>query len=145
MTAFILKGAVFSALLIHASATDIKRREINNSVCVAILIVSLYGSGGSFWGAVISSLPFLIPALIKSGSIGGGDIKLTFACGAVLGIWGGLLQTILALSLAVLFSITILLRHGFTVYKKTSIPLAPFLGAGGILSFLIQYIGGIPF
>lgn len=143
MSVAIIKGLVFSALLIYAAISDIKRREIDNSVCVAVLIVSLIGSGGSFFGAVMTTLPFFIPALFKSGSIGGGDVKLMFACGAVLGIWGGLIQTIIALSLAAIYSLGCLLQKGFDAYKNTAIPLAPFLCVGGIVSFIITNMGGI--
>lgn len=142
MIAAILTGMAFVALLIYAAVTDLKRREVDDWICVAILIVSLYGSGGSFWGAVLTALPFFLPALFKGGSIGAGDIKLMFACGAVLGIWGGFLQTILALSLTAIFSLGILLTKGFATYRKTAIPLAPFLCAGGIAAFIITKMGG---
>jgi len=143
MITTIITGLLFSALLIYAAVTDIKRREIDGWVCVSILIVSLIGTGGSFWGAVITALPFFIPALVKSGSIGGSDIKLMFACGAVLGVWGGIGQTVIALSLVAVFSIAILFCKGFTTCKKTAIPLAPFLCAGGIVSYIITNMGGI--
>jgi leader peptidase (prepilin peptidase)/N-methyltransferase len=139
----IIKGLLFAALLIYAAYSDIKRREVDEWVSISILIVSLIGTGGSFWGAVLTALPFFIPALLKSGSIGGGDIKLMFACGAVLGVWGGLGQTVIALTLVAVFSLGMLITKGFTAYKKTAIPLAPFLCAGGILSFILTNMGGI--
>jgi leader peptidase (prepilin peptidase)/N-methyltransferase len=143
MITVIIKGLLFAALLIYAAVTDIKRREIENFVPVSILIISLIGTGGYFWGAVITALPFLIPVIFKSGSVGGGDIKLMFACGAVLGVWGGLGQTIIALSLVAVFSLGILIKKGFTACKKTAIPLAPFLCVGGIASYIIKYMGGM--
>ena len=143
MTALIIKGLLFAALLIYAAVTDIKRREVDDWVGVSILIVSLIGTGGSFWGAFITALPFFIPAMLKSGSIGGGDVKLMFACGAVLGVWGGLGQTVIALTLVALFSIFVLVTKGLNACKKTAIPLAPFLCAGGIVSYIITNIGGI--
>ena len=138
-----IKGLLFSALLLYAAISDIKKREIDNFVPVSILIISLIETGGSFWGAVITVLPFLIPALIRSGSIGGGDIKLMFACGAVLGIGYGLLQTIIALSLVAVFSLGILITKGSTACKNKTIPLAPFLCVGGILTFILSNMGGI--
>jgi leader peptidase (prepilin peptidase)/N-methyltransferase len=143
MIALSIKSISFMLLLIHAAVTDIKRREVDDWVCVTILVVSLIGTNGSLWGAMITALPFFIPALIKGGSIGGGDVKLMFACGAVLGVCGGLGQTVIALSLAILFSFGILLKKGLKVYKKTALPLAPFLCAGGIASYIITNIGGI--
>jgi leader peptidase (prepilin peptidase)/N-methyltransferase len=143
MMTVIIKGLLFAALLIYAAVTDIKRREVGDWVCVFLLIISLIGSGGSFWGAVITALPFFIPALVKSGAIGGGDVKLMFACGAVLGVWGGLGQTVIALSLVVVFSLVILIKKGLKACKKTALPLAPFLCAGGIASYIITKMGGI--
>lgn len=139
----ILKGCLFSTLLVYAAVTDIKRREVDDWVSVSILIVSLIGTGGSFWGAILTALPFLIPALVKGGSIGGGDIKLMFACGAVLGVWGGLAQTVISLSLVAFFSLSIIITKGCKACKGTAIPLAPFLCVGGILSFIISNMGGI--
>lgn len=137
MTAIILKGTLFAALLICAAVTDIRRREVDGPVWVAMLVVSLIGPGGSFWGAAITALPFFIPAFFKSGSIGGGDIKLMFACGAVLGVWGGLLQAAIALALAVAYSFARRLS------AKATLPLAPFLCAGGIVAYTIMNMGGI--
>jgi len=139
----IIKGVIFAALLIYSAYTDIKRREVDDWLCVSILIVGLIGTGGSFGGAVFTALPFLIPAIVKSGSIGGGDIKLMFACGAVLGVWGGIGQTVAALLLAALFSLGILFAKGWKACKKTALPLAPFLCAGGIASYIITNLGGI--
>jgi leader peptidase (prepilin peptidase)/N-methyltransferase len=142
MTTIIAKGLLFAALLTYAAVTDIKRREVDDWLCVSILIVSLIGSGGSFWGATITALPFFLPALIKGGSIGGGDIKLMFACGSVLGVRGGLAQTVIALSLVAIVSLGILLTKGLKACKKTAHPLAPFLCAGGIASYLCLAISG---
>jgi len=135
----IIKGLLFAFLLVYAAISDIKRREVDDWVWVSILIVSLIGSGGSFLGAVITALPFFFPAFLKGG-IGGGDVKLMLACGAMLGIWGGLMQTVLALTLAAVFALGILIKKGFAACKKTAIPLAPFLCAGGILSYIIANI-----
>jgi len=143
MITLIIKGLLFAALLIYAAYTDIKRREVDDWVCVSILIISLIGAGGSFWGAVISALPFFIPAIVKGGSIGFGDIKLMFTCGAVLGVWGGVAQTIIGLLLASLYGLAILITKGRKVYKKKQIPLAPFLCAGGIASYIIINMGGM--
>ena len=74
---------------------------------------------------------------------GGGDVKLMFACGAVLGVWGGLGQTVIALSLVALFAIFVLLTKGLKACIKTAIPLAPFLCVGGIVSYTITNMGGI--
>ncbi|MCL2253587.1 MAG: A24 family peptidase [Lachnospiraceae bacterium] len=148
----IIKGLLFSSLLIIASITDIKRREIDNFIPVSILVISLIGYGGSFSGAMITALPFFIPAIGKDNSIGGGDVKIMFACGALLGIGGGFLQTVIALPLALLFSLGIVIKKRYNPpgnretlkpEKRIVIPLAPFLCVGGILSYIITNMGGI--
>jgi len=141
MIAVIMKGILFAALLIYAAAADIKRREIDDFVPVSILIIGYIGTGGSFWGMITAALPFFIPALVKN-NIGGGDVKLMFACGAVLGVWGGIAQIIIGLFLAGLYGCIILAAKGYAAYKKTAIPLAPFLCAGGIASYIIKNSGG---
>jgi leader peptidase (prepilin peptidase)/N-methyltransferase len=60
-----------------------------------------------------------------------------FACGAVLGVWGGLLHIVLALSLAAVFAFGIFIKKGFNACKKSAIPLAPFLCAGGVMAYAI--------
>ncbi|MCL2189161.1 MAG: A24 family peptidase [Defluviitaleaceae bacterium] len=144
MVTIIGAGLLFSALLIYAAITDIKRREVDDWICILIIVVSLIGTGGSFGGAVITALPFFIPALFKGG-IGGGDVKLMFACGAVLGVWGGVAQIIISLSLVAVFSVFLCIKKGFTACKKTAIPLAPFLCVGGIVSYIITHMGGFIF
>jgi leader peptidase (prepilin peptidase)/N-methyltransferase len=143
MTA-VIKGIIFAALLIYAAYTDIKRREIDDWVSISIIITSLIGTDSSLSGAVITALPFFISAFFKSGSIGGGDIKLMFACGAVLGICGGLVQIIAALSLVTVFALLTSITKGVKACKS-AVPLAPFLCAGGIFSYTIIYFGGIVF
>jgi leader peptidase (prepilin peptidase)/N-methyltransferase len=140
MITIILKGLAFAALLVYAAYTDMKRREADDWVVVSILIVSLIGPGGSFGGAVLTALPFYIAAIFSNNRMGGGDVKLMFACGAVLGVWGGLFQSIIGLSLAALFSLGAVIQKRA---KKTAIPLAPFLCAGGIASYVITNMGGL--
>jgi leader peptidase (prepilin peptidase)/N-methyltransferase len=101
----------------------------------------LIGTGGSFGGAVLTALPYYIAAFF-SNRMGSGDIKLMFACGAVLGIWGGAAQTIIGLSFAGLFGLLLKFTKGQKA-KETSLPLAPFLCAGGIASYILTEIGGI--
>jgi leader peptidase (prepilin peptidase)/N-methyltransferase len=138
-----VKGLLFAALLVCAAVTDIRRREIDDWVWVSILAVSMIGAGVSLLGAVTTALPYFIPMCMKKGAMGGGDVKLMFACGAVLGTWGGGVQSILGLSLVVLFSLGVLFRKGLAAARKTPLPLAPFLCIGGIASYFLTYGGAI--
>ena len=82
--------------------------------------------------------PFLIAAVSKENSIGGGDIKLTASAGIVLGFWKGIYGLIIGLILLIFFLYYIKNYSGNQkkqVARNLSMPLAPFLGIG----FLIMY------
>ena len=72
--------------------------------------------------------PFLLAAVLikRDGfAIGGGDMKLMGACGFVLGVWPGLIQAVLSLSLAVLVGWWNAVCKTTAVYGASA--LAPFL------------------
>lgn len=134
----ILQGVLFSCLLLAASYTDIKRREIPDIVCVLLVLTGLMNFSYINLLGIFASLPFFIAAVLRESSIGGGDIKLTASAGLVLGFWKGIYGLIIGLSLLILFYI--MLRITVVIRKKQvannlSMPLAPFLGIG----FIIMY------
>lgn len=143
MTWIILKGALLCLAFGYGSYMDIRTREIPDLVPVIILMTGFIGFSPLFSiaGLLVAGLPFLLAALL-GGGMGGGDIRLMAACGFVLGTWGGMLQTILGLALAVVFTFIRAAAKGKTVERRVKIPLVPFLSAGGILSYLITFIGG---
>lgn len=139
MDELIWKGALFSALLLTAAVWDIRRREIPDWIPLLIFLTGIpqMNPPDAFSGFVLTGLPYLLAAVLsykgEDFSIGGGDIKLMAACGFVLGVWGGILQSIAAL--------TLFLAVGICVYRGTkklntvTLPLAPFFCAGGIFSY----------
>lgn len=143
MTWIILKGTLLLLILGYAAYMDMKTREIPDAVPIMLLITGFIGFSPLFsiTGLLVTVSPFLFAALAGDG-MGGGDIKLMAACGFILGPWGGMLQTILGLALALLFTFIRSAALGKKVERKIRIPLVPFLGAGGILSYLITFIGG---
>lgn len=143
MTWMILKGVLLFLILSYAAYRDIKTRQIPDIIPIMLLITGFIGFSplSSIPGLLVTVSPFLFAAL-KGGGMGGGDIKLMAACGFILGPWGGMLQTILGLALAVLLTFVRAATLGKKVERKTRIPLVPFLGTGGILSYLITLIGG---
>lgn len=138
-----LKGLLFFIFLAFGAYEDLKTREIPNSIPALILLTGFikYSPFISIMGLLLTSLPFLLAALI-GGGMGGGDIKLMAACGFMLGPLGGTLQTITGLSLVLLYILIWTIIKGKKIERKTKIPLAPFLGAGGILAYMIIFIGG---
>lgn len=134
----ILQGLLLSFLLMSASYTDIKRREIPDIICVLIALIGLLDFNLSNILGIVISIPFLISAVLVENSIGGGDIKLTAAVGIVLGFWKGIYGLIIGLSLLVLFYFLLVLISKIMkrqVARNLPMPLAPFLGIG----FLIIY------
>ncbi|WP_079492280.1 hypothetical protein [Maledivibacter halophilus] len=67
-------------------------------------------------------------ALIKNGTLGGGDIKLVGACSFYLGISGGLLGSSLGLVFTILVNVLYFSYKGLDDIGK--FPLVPYLGGG---------------
>ncbi|RAU96882.1 prepilin peptidase [Paenibacillus sp. YN15] len=135
----VLQGILFTAFLTCASICDLKTRQIPNRLSLMIGAAGLL-HGSPIWactGLFVTSLPYLTAAMLSKGKIGGGDIKLMAACGSVLGPVHGTLQSLIGLTLVLLVAAGIGLRYGFQAAKQTALPLAPFLSAGGVLSFLM--------
>jgi leader peptidase (prepilin peptidase)/N-methyltransferase len=91
----------------------------------------------SILGLLLVPLPFLVVALVKEGSMGGGDIKLVGACSFYLGFAGGLIGSVFGLVLAILTNM-LYLRYKLKEYIGKFV-LVPYLGAGYIL-FLLDII-----
>ena len=137
----ILQGVLFSFLILAASYTDIKRREIPDTVCMLLVLAGLMNFSYINLLGIFVALPLLIAAVLKENSIGGGDIKLTASAGIVLGFWKGAYGLIIGLSLLVVFYLLFVLISKIRkkqVAKNLSMPLAPFLGIGFIIIYFIN-------
>ena len=95
--------ALFSALIVM-TFIDIDTKEIPNGIVVFIIILSIplfFTAKDVVWwhrlvGAVVISVPLYVIALV-TGGIGGGDIKLYFALGLVLGLYPTLVSAFIAI------------------------------------------------
>ena len=137
----ILQGVLFSFLLIAASYTDIKKREIPDTICLLIALTGLLRFSFVNLLGIFVALPFLIAAILKENGIGGGDIKLTAAVGVVLGFWRGIYGLMIGLTLLVLFYIMLLIIAKIRrkqVAKDLPMPLAPFLGIGFMIIYFMN-------
>lgn len=150
MTALVVKGVLFAALLLDAAVWDMKKREIPDLIPLALFAVGCIGIPlsslhASLFGAVLTALPYFIAAVaVKRGgfSIGGGDIKLMAGCGFVLGVGGGIVQSITALTVAVLAG-AVIAAVKKKKYCEVQIPLAPCFCAGGILAYLAAFAAAV--
>ena len=139
MTPLIVKGALFGLLLLSAAVWDMRSREIPNLIPALLLLCGLIGfrPAASAAGLFLVGGPFLLTAVLikRDGfAIGGGDVKLMGACGFVLGVWPGLIQTVLSLSLAVLAGLAecCLQKRPLSMVR---LPLAPFFCFGGVSAY----------
>ena len=139
MTPLIVKGALFGLLLLSAAVWDMRSREIPNLIPALLLLCGLIGfrPAASAAGLFLVGGPFLLTAVLikRDGfAIGGGDVKLMGACGFVLGVWPGLIQTVLSLALAVLAGLVecCLQKRPLSMVR---LPLAPFFCFGGVSAY----------
>ena len=139
MTPLIVKGALFGLLLLSAAVWDMRSREIPNLIPALLLLCGLIGfrPAASAAGLFLVGGPFLLTAVLikRDGfAIGGGDVKLMGACGFVLRVWTGLIQTVLSLSLAVLAGLVecCLQKRPLSMVR---LPLAPFFCFGGVSAY----------
>jgi leader peptidase (prepilin peptidase) / N-methyltransferase len=135
----LLKGLLLTLLLTCASHQDVKTRQIPDSLSVAITAVGFihFSPLFSLSGMLLTGIPYFVAAVISKGKLGGGDIKLMAACGFVLGPVGGTIQSIIGLTFVLFAATGIGIKSGYQSAKHTSLPLAPFLSAGGLFAFIM--------
>lgn len=129
----ILKGCIFVQALIAISYLDMKTRCIPDLLLLPITLCGFIqiNPAASVPGMIV--IPFVMLILATTtGGIGGGDIKLTAACGWVLGLWMLIPAVIIAFSLSSLSYLT------FRWDKTTGCPMAPYIGLGCIIVYFIQ-------
>ncbi len=123
---------LFGQTLLYAAEYDYATHTVPDYVPVILLMTGLLEAkfAQAFLGLVLVPLPFLAAALIKEGSIGGGDIKLMGASGFVLGVKRGYIALMLGLFLAVLF------RAAYAKKEEEGFALVPYLAVGCLLALL---------
>ena len=132
---------LFSALL-ALSVIDFRTYEIPVGFNLFLLALGLIHGAFHYtqWldfliGFLCVSVFLLILYYATGGrAIGGGDVKLMGACGFVLGVWPGLIQTVLSLSLAVLTGL-VECRLQKQPLSAVRLPLAPFFCFGGVSAY----------
>ena len=135
-------SAFTAAVLVVLAATDLQERLIPNRIVLpaaALVLVAelaFYSDRAAEWilSALGAALFLFIPAVIKRGAIGMGDVKLALLLGASLGF-----AVLPALTLGFLamvpFALYMLVREGAAARKKY-LPLGPFLAFGTIFVLL---------
>ena len=134
-----IKGLILFLILLYASNSDLRTREVSDVVPLMIVIsafisITLANIPWMIIGAVCITIPQLIVAVLKPNCYGGADIKIMAACSFLLGLSKGLFALILGLILAVIC--TVIIRKIQHKNVKKSFALVPYLAVGSFIAFL---------
>lgn len=133
----VIKGVLFSMILLVASYFDIRTRIIPDWIHILILLVGLidFNLIRSLSGILLAPLPFLIMALMQEGSIGGGDVKLVGGIGCCYGCFYCMKISIFSIIFALVCSLVYYLMNR----EKGSLgfPFIPYFWMGWMVSGMI--------
>lgn len=134
-----VRGMIFCLILVLSSYSDIKIREADDYLHIMIGLTALIGAEISnipamTLGAAALSIPMIIIAAFSKGAgVGGADIKLSAACGFLLGIEKGIAGLVLGLFLSIVINLIIQ-----RIKKRADgFPLIPYLAAGYMAAYFI--------
>ena len=135
-----IKGLILFMLLLYASNSDFRTREVSDVIPLMIAITALIGItasniSGMILGAVCITVPQLIVVAFKPNSYGGADIKIMAACSFLLGLERGFLAIIAGLVVAIIT--TIITRKVKKKDMNEAFPIVPYLAIGSFLAYLI--------
>lgn len=127
---YTLRCILICQALTIAGVCDWMTYEIPDALHIFIAMAGLIGLQplSALWGTLLVPLPFLIAA-VKTGKIGGGDVKLMAASGFAIGVTKGLWMMVWGLCFGILWN----KAYG---RGEKRIPLAPFLAAGCFLTLV---------
>ena len=135
--------AFVAGVLVWLAAIDLRERILPNRIVLPATVAVLAAHAlvtprdvvQYLVAALVAGAVFLLPALIRPGALGTGDVKLAMLLGAAFGS-----AVVAALTLGLfavgLFAIGLVAVQGRAA-MKTQIPLGPFLAAGAILLLLL--------
>ena len=130
--------AFFAAVLVVIAVIDARTRRIPNRIvlpaALVVLVAHIAIAPDRAWEWAVAALGaflFLLAAhLVYPAGLGMGDVKLALLLGAALG-WAVGPALMLGLLAAGVAGIALMVRGGWSARKRT-LPLGPFLAAGGI-------------
>jgi prepilin signal peptidase PulO-like enzyme (type II secretory pathway) len=139
-----LVSVVFLVAICFCAALDLQYRLIPNRIVlpaaalVLVLQIAFFSDRTLEWigAAAGAGLLFLLPSVLRAGSVGMGDVKLAFLIGAALGrdVIAALVFGSLA---AAAYAVVLLVRQGAEARKET-MPLGPFLTFGAVIALFIS-------
>jgi len=137
----LIVAILFMSLLVIITVSDIAYMLIPDKVllpfAVVLLGVRLFIPLEPWWDSLLGALVgfgvlFLI-AVVSKGGMGGGDIKLFFVIGLVLGTANTLLTLFLAAFIGSIVGLIVLKRTGQG--RKTPIPFGPSIAVAAVIAY----------
>jgi leader peptidase (prepilin peptidase) / N-methyltransferase len=127
--------AIYAAILLYVSWTDIRTRRIPNVVIGPAILLALLampwtiGVNSALLGGIIAPLPLIVARIIAGpGKMGMGDIKMAIFVGLILGADFALVGVVIGLMLSLVVGLIGIARGKWTLQSK--LPFGPFLAAG---------------
>ncbi|MCZ2258416.1 prepilin peptidase [Sporosarcina sp. G11-34] len=132
---------LFISMLVIITVSDIAYMLIPNRIllpfAIPLYIARLLSPLAPWWdgllGAVVGFGVLYLIAVVSKGGMGGGDIKLFFVLGLVLGTINTLLTLFLAALIGTILGLIILKRSGQG--RKTPIPFGPSIALAAVIVF----------
>lgn len=141
LSAWTLQGIAFALILLYASSQDFTNREADDVLWVMILLLAIGNVGrvssvSMLLGGLVIFLPSLLIVMLCRGQVlGGADIKVSAACGLMLGFVGGTVGFCIGLLFAIVFNLIYnRLKHKS---NKEAFPMLPFLSVGFMIGYFM--------
>ena len=137
----LIVALLFVSLLVIITVSDIAYMIIPNKVLLPFavvlfglrLVIPLERWWDSILGAVVGFLILYLIAVVSKGGMGGGDIKLFFVIGLVLGTTNTLVTLFLAALIGSIAGMIILKRSGQG--RKTPVAFGPSIALAAIIAY----------
>ncbi|MFC5591144.1 prepilin peptidase [Sporosarcina soli] len=155
-SAELVVSLLFMSLLVIITVSDIAYMLIPDKVllpfAVLLFVVRLFIPLEPWWdsivGAVVGFLVLFLIAVVSKGGMGGGDIKLFFVIGLVLGTMQTLVTLFLAALIGSIVGVIVLKRTGQG--RKTPVAFGPSIAVAAVIAYfwgadLVGWYGNLLF
>ena len=140
-TAELTVALLFVSLLVIINVSDLTYMLIPNKILlfflpllvIARIVSPLEPWWDSLLGAIVGFSMLLLIAVVSKGGMGGGDIKLFFLIGVVLGTIHTLLTLFLASVIGMVIGMIVLKMRGQG--RKTPVPFGPAIAVGALIAY----------
>lgn len=137
----LIVAILFVSLLVIITVSDIAYMLIPDKVLlpigIVLLALRLFIPLDPWWDAIAGALVgfglLLLIAIVSKGGMGGGDIKLFFVIGLVLGVSGTLLTLFLASLIGAIAGLFMLRKS--EQGRKTPVPFGPSIALGAVITY----------